>query len=185
LHGGEDREDFFIRNHLFIKTPKYVQPLYLEHKEGNRIMFRPRRYTQKPNEAVVKTLVCQSIKKNIKCKFGEDKCTFAHKYTDLKLSPCKLRFCTRYKGDEPCPYIHTGETILEFNSRNQMHRYFPTEVNPPLPSTPPLPPTPPPSPYIPPRIENPLYKTRLCANIHNCRYGNRCNFAHSLQELRK
>jgi hypothetical protein len=28
-------------------------------------------------------------------------------------------------------------------------------------------------------------KTKLCGNMGNCRYGSRCNFAHSLQELRK
>jgi hypothetical protein len=30
-----------------------------------------------------------------------------------------------------------------------------------------------------------LYKTQLCSNVMNCRFGSRCNFAHSLQELRK
>ena len=138
---------------------------------------------KRPDEAVIKTLVCQSIKKKIKCRFG-DECTYAHRYTDLRISPCKLRFCHwREQQAEPCPYIHQGESILSFNSRTEMHKHFPTEVQPPLP---PLPQ--PPQEFhrrMVPMYENPKYKTQLCLKRENCPFGSRCNFAHSLAELRR
>lgn len=147
---------------------------------------------KRPDEAVIKTLVCQSIKKKIKCRFG-DECTYAHRYSDLRISPCKLRFCPwREKQSEPCPYIHQGESVLSFNSRTEMHKYFPAEVQPPLP---PLPPSESktleyrPAVQFPPlpqrTFTNSKYKTRLCENGQNCCYGSRCNYAHSLYELRK
>ena len=206
LHGNEEREDFFIRNRLVDKLPKYVHPIKVDigHSESG-IMFRARRYTVKPDERVIKTLVCQSIKKNIQCRFG-DNCTFAHKYSELKVSPCKVRFCSTYKGDEPCPYIHRDESLVSFNKRNNLHQYFSTEVQPPLPPVQSCP-----QPYYQeqahrqpsrrqpyqeqarqPCYQEPsrpmghsLYKTQLCSNVMNCRFGSRCNFAHSLQELRK
>jgi hypothetical protein len=228
LHGNEEREDFFIRNRLVNKVPKYVQPikLCLGHREHG-IMFRSRRYVVKPDESLIKTLVCQSIKKSIKCRFG-DNCTYAHKYIELKITPCKGRFCSKYKGDEPCPYIHMDESLESFKIRNLFHQYFPNEVQPPLPPSrqvqpplppsrqvqPPLPPSRQVQPPLPPsrqfqppshhsrqvqaplhhpvhpqpsysQMYNPQYKTQLCSNIDDCRFGSRCNFAHSFQELRK
>jgi hypothetical protein len=113
---------------------------------------KPPPEVKRPDEAVIKTLVCQSIKRKIKCRFG-DECTYAHRYTDLRISPCKLRFCPwREEQAEPCPYIHQGESILSFNSRTEMHKHFPTEVQPPLPPQPPLP-SQPPLPKFPPSRE--------------------------------
>ena len=143
---------------------------------------RPPPAVKRPDEAVIKTLVCQSIKRKIKCRFG-DECTYAHRYSELRISPCKLRFCPwREKQAEPCPYIHQGESILSFNSRTEMHKHFPTEVQPPLP------PCQPPLPFeykFPPPYENSKYKTQLCLKRENCPFGSRCNFAHSLAELRR
>ncbi|NDB85869.1 MAG: zinc finger CCCH domain-containing protein [Alphaproteobacteria bacterium] len=146
---------------------------------------------KRPDEAVIKTLVCQSIKRKIKCRFGEE-CTYAHRYSELRISPCKLRFCPwREPRPEPCPYIHEGESILSFNSRTEMHKHFPTEVQPPLPpmeskTSEPLvqqfQPPPTPARITPPY--NSKYKTQLCLKRENCPYGPRCNFAHSLSELR-
>lgn len=137
VHGNEKRKDFFIRNRLVIDRPAYVHPVKIDNNrecsEEKGIMFRPRRIVQKPDEQLIKTLVCQSIKKNFKCKFGEQ-CTFAHKYRDLKITYCKARLCSKLKGDEPCPYIHMDETAIQFALRNNFHRYFPDEVQPPLPS---------------------------------------------------
>mgnify|MGYP006279158847 CR=1 FL=1 len=144
---------------------------------------KPPPAVKKPDEAVIKTLVCQSIKRKIKCRFGEE-CTYAHRYSELRISPCKLRFCPwREPRPEPCPYIHQGESLLMFNSRTEMHKHFPTEVQPPLPpmesesksseTT-----------YQPPPV-NSKYKTQLCLRRENCPYGSRCNFAHNLYELRK
>lgn len=177
VHGNEKRKDFFIRNGLVRQLPTFVDPVKLEgvayHKrtdEEKGIMFRPRRIVAKPDEKVVKTLICQSIKKQIKCKFGNE-CTFAHKYSELKVIPCKSTSCMKYRGDEPCPYKHRDETLLQFALRNKCHTYFPDEVQPPVPGM---------------QIETQSkFKTRLCANMNNCRFGSRCNFAHSLQELRK
>jgi len=196
LHGNEKREDFFIRNGLVNKPPKYVEQIKfnVDHDEKN-IMYRPRRYTVKPDENVIKTLVCQSIKNNIVCRYGND-CTFAHKYSELKVSMCKLKNCNKYKGFEACPYIHNAETILSFIYRNNFHLYFPDEIQ--------LPQFPPPVPVQ--EIKNfyreqqfsiinqydlnydsnydSKYKTKLCKNI-NCTFGIKCKFAHSLSELRK
>ena len=165
---------------------------------------QPQPAVKRPDEAVIKTLVCQSIKKKIKCRFG-DECTYAHRYSELRISPCKLRFCPwREQQAEPCPYIHHGEGILSFNSRTEMHKHFPTEVQPPLPPCPPCqPPLPHPLPPCqPPRQPQPpihplprqppvqfrehsKYKTQLCLKRDNCPFGTRCNFAHSLAELRR
>lgn len=109
--------------------------------------------SKKPSELVIKTLVCQSIKKKIRCKFSNT-CTFAHTYSELRIAPCKNIYCNRKEqgNEEPCPYIHEGESIPSFNARTMMHRLFPTEVQPPLPPPvesketefyPPLPPLPP------------------------------------------
>lgn len=182
VHGNERRVDFFIRNGLVNLRPGYVEPVKLEgykfHRRSDEekgIMFRPRRITVKPDEQVIKTLVCQSIKKKLKCKFG-DSCTFAHRYSEVKVISCKLRQCTGHRGEEPCPYIHTNETRLQFDLRNQFYRYFPDDVQPPLPEE-----------QVQQFVvqQQDRRKTKLCSNIENCRFGSRCNFAHSLQELRK
>lgn len=145
---------------------------------------------KRPDEALIKTLVCQSIKRKIKCRFGEE-CTYAHRYSELRISPCKLRFCPwREPRSEPCPYIHQGESILSFNSRTEMHKHFPTEVQPPLPPMPMESKTsetrfqPPVQTRFQPPMNNSKYKTQLCLKRDNCPYGSRCNFAHSLAELR-
>ena len=216
VHGNEKRKDFFIRNGLVNQRPTFVEPIKVERNgyykrsdEEKGIMFRQRRFTVRPDEKVIKTLVCQSIKKKLKCKFGDEKCTFAHTYRELRETQCKSRICSKYRGDEPCPYVHSDETRHQFALRNNFHQYFPDEVQlpleieAPLPAQTPLPHVQPPLPAQPPLPrEAPLHfqpplpregfvqvnsrlKTKLCGNMGNCRYGSRCNFAHSLQELRK
>jgi hypothetical protein len=203
VHGNEKRKDFFIRNGLVNQRPTFVEPIKVERNgyykrtdEEKGIMFRQRRITVRPDEKVIKTLVCQSIKKKLKCKFGDEKCTFAHTYRELRETQCKSRICSKYRGDEPCPYVHSDETRQQFALRNNFHQYFPDEVQLPLEIEAPLPAQPPLPREAPLHVQPPLpregfaqvnsrLKTKLCGNMGNCRYGSRCNFAHSLQELRK
>ena len=187
---AERDDDYDSEDDIFVIVTEQDK----EYAIANRnFVPQPPPAVKKPDEAVIKTLVCQSIKRKIKCRFGSE-CTYAHLYSELRISPCKLRFCSwREPRSEPCPYIHQGESLSMFNSRTEMYKHFPTEVQPPLPKDvseskaseplfPPLPPT------LPPRtqpIYNSKYKTQLCLKRENCTYGTRCNFAHSFAELRK
>ena len=190
--------DYDSEDDIFVILTEQDKEYAIAHRN---FVPQPPPAVKRPDEALIKTLVCQSIKKKIKCRFG-DECTYAHRYSELRISPCKLRFCHwREQQGEPCPYIHHGESILSFNSRTEMHKHFPTEVQPPLPPQPPLPfehhqefprrmvpQSPLPHrdfPHRVPSYENPKYKTQLCLKRENCPFGSRCNFAHSLAELRK
>lgn len=182
-------EEYDSEEDIFVILTEQDKEYAIAHRN---FVPQPPPAVKRPDEAVIKTLVCQSIKRKIKCRFG-DECTYAHRYTELRISPCKLRFCPwREQQAEPCPYIHQGESILSFNSRTEMHKHFPTEVQPPLPPRQPYfrdqvretrdqVRDQPPLPYF----HNPKYKTQLCLKRENCPFGSRCNFAHSLIELRK
>jgi hypothetical protein len=175
-------DDYDSEDDIFVILTEQDKEYAIAHRN---FVPQPPPTVKRPDEAVIKTLVCQSIKRKIKCRFGDD-CTYAHRYTDLRISPCKLRFCPwREHQAEPCPYFHQGESILSFNSRTEMHKHFPTEVQPPLPPLPPQPPLPPRQAYFQPPQHNPKYKTQLCLKRENCPFGSRCNFAHSLAELRR
>lgn len=177
-------DDYDSEDDIFVILTKEDREYAIVHR--NFVPLPPPE-VKRPDEAVIKTLVCQSIKRKIKCRFGEE-CTYAHRYSELRISPCKLRFCPwREPRPEPCPYIHQGESILSFNSRTEMHKHFPTEVQPPLPpmESPVQPRLQPPLPPMDHRFQpNSKYKTQLCLKRDNCPYGSRCNFAHSLAELR-
>ena len=180
-------DDYDSEDDIFVILTEEDKQYAITHRN---FVPQPPPAVRRPDEAVIKTLVCQSIKRKIKCRFG-DECTYAHRYTELRISPCKLRFCPwREPQNEPCPYIHQGESLSMFNSRTEMHKHFPTEVQPPLPpiefeskANEPL--------HLPQTVPqyqapyNSKYKTQLCLKRENCPYGSRCNFAHNLAELRK
>ena len=103
-----------------------------ENLDQNKSVYDILADKEKLASSLVKSKMCSSVDKNVKCQHGED-CRFAHSLDELKISNCLFEQTCRFvrmsngklvnNGEKICSHKHPHETTETFMSRTGLDRY--------------------------------------------------------------
>ena len=173
------------KNVVDYKKVDYKKVDYKKVKEPIVLNIDVKSYENKSRKLYkgVKSRMCSSVNSGVVCNHG-DKCRFAHTMEELCPNTC-------FSGDncksfQTCLFLHPCETKKEFcqrvginlvsNRKNVINKIENAKIeNAKIENA---------------KIENAkidISKSRMCSSVktgNSCRYGEKCRFAHNLEELK-